>query len=166
MGLIPGSGRSPGGGKATHSSILAGRIPWTEDPGGQQSVASHKVGYDWGRPSLVAQMIKNLPAMQETRVWPLGWEDPLEKGMATHSSILVWWILLTEEHDGPQSMGLQKVRHDWVTNILFISNFMQLLIWQKVQVCSLVLGSPPRYHLTQNRQEMFTRMLLGSGDII
>jgi len=57
-----------------------------------KSAASHKVGYDWARPSLVAQMIKNLPAMQETRVWLLGWENPLEKGMATHSSILAWWI--------------------------------------------------------------------------
>ena len=44
------------------------------------------------QPSLVAEMVKNLPAMQETRVQSLGWEDPLEKGMATHSSILAWRI--------------------------------------------------------------------------
>ena len=50
-----------------------------------------------GRASLVAQMVKNLPAMQETQVRSLGWEDPLEKGMATHSSILTWRILWTEE---------------------------------------------------------------------
>ena len=54
----------------------------------------------WLRASLVAQMVKNLPAMQETRVWSLGWEDPLEKGMATHSSILAWGIPYTEEPDG------------------------------------------------------------------
>ena len=47
--------------------------------------------------SLVAQIEKNLPAMQETQVQSLGWEDPLEKGMATHSSILAWRIPLTEE---------------------------------------------------------------------
>ena len=61
-------------------------------------------------------VVKNLPAMQETQVWSLGWEDPLEKGMATHSSILAWRILWIEEPGGLQSMGSQRVRHDWVTN--------------------------------------------------
>ena len=56
--------------------------------------------------SLVAQMVKNLPAMQETQVQSLGWEDPLEKGMATHSSILAWRIPWTEEPGGLQSMEL------------------------------------------------------------
>ena len=51
------------------------------------------------RASLVAQAVKNLPAMQETPVQSLGWEDPLEEGMATHSSILVWRIPWTEEPD-------------------------------------------------------------------
>ena len=60
--------------------------------------------------SLVAQMVKNLPAMQETQVLSLGWEDPLEKGMATHSSILAWRIPWTEEPGGLQFMGLQRVR--------------------------------------------------------
>ena len=50
--------------------------------------------------SLVAQLAKNLPAVQETRVQSLGWEDPLEEGMATHSSILSWRILWTEEPSG------------------------------------------------------------------
>ena len=63
--------------------------------------------------SLVAQRAKNLPAMQETWVWSLGWEDPLEKRMATHSSILVWRIPWTEEPGGLQSTGLQRVGHDW-----------------------------------------------------
>ena len=62
------------------------------------------------------QMIKNPPAMQEPSVWFLGWEDPLEKGMATHSSILAWRIPWIEEPGGLQSMGSQRVRHDWVTN--------------------------------------------------
>ena len=57
-------------------------------------------------------MVKNLPAMPETWVQSLGWEDPLEKGMTTHSSILAWRIPGTEEPGGLQSMGLQRVGHD------------------------------------------------------
>ena len=52
---------------------------------------------------------------EETRVWSLGWEDPLEKGMATHSNILAWGIPWTEEPGGPQSMGLKRVGHNWAT---------------------------------------------------
>ena len=54
----------------------------------------------------------NLAAMQETQVRSLGWEDPLEKGVATHSSILAWRIPWTEEPGGLQSMGSQRVRQD------------------------------------------------------
>ena len=61
--------------------------------------------------SLVAQMIKNLPAVQETGVRSLGWEDPLEEGMATHSSVLSWRIPWTEEPGRLQSLGLQRVPH-------------------------------------------------------
>ena len=60
----------------------------------------------------VAQRFKCLPAMQETRFRSLGWEDPLEEGMATHSSILAWRIPWTEEPGGLQSMGSQRVGHD------------------------------------------------------
>ena len=80
---------------ATHSSILAWRIPWTEELGRVQSTGSQRVRHDWVTSlslspisiifqwaSLVAQMVENLPAMWETQVWSLGWEDPLEKGMA------------------------------------------------------------------------------------
>ena len=66
--------------------------------------------------SQVAQLVKNLPAMQETQeipVWLLDWEDPLEEGMATHSSVLAWRIPWTEEPGGLQSIGLQRVGHDW-----------------------------------------------------
>ena len=62
--------------------------------------------------SLVAQMVKCLPTMRETQVESLGWEDLLEKEMATHSSILAWKILWMEEHHGLQSMGSQRVGHD------------------------------------------------------
>ena len=64
------------------------------------------------RASLLAQMVKNLPAMQETWVQSLGQEDMLEKGMATHSNILAWRIPLTEESSGLQSTGLQRVGHN------------------------------------------------------
>ena len=69
--------------------------------------------YIYLRASLVAQMIKNLPAVWETRVQSLGWEDPLEEGMATHSSILAWRIPWTEKPGELQSMRLQRVGHDW-----------------------------------------------------
>ena len=81
-------------------------------------ITSHRevLGYllplgDWA-PQL-ARMVKNLPVMQKARIWSLGWEDPLEKGMATHSSILAWRIPWTVEPGGLQSMGSH--RHDWVT---------------------------------------------------
>ena len=60
----------------------------------------------------MAQLVKSLPAMQETRVQFLGWADPLEKEMATHSSIVVWEIPWIEEPGRLQSMGLQRVGHD------------------------------------------------------
>ena len=59
--------------------------------------------------SLAAQMVKNLPVIQETRVQSLGQEDPLEKGMATHSSIFAWIIPWTEEPGGLQSVGSQEL---------------------------------------------------------
>ena len=61
---------------------------------------------------LAAQMVKNPPAMQETWVRSLGREDPLEKGMATHSSIPTWRVPVTEEPSRLQSMGLQRVEHN------------------------------------------------------
>ena len=94
---------------ATHPSILAWRIPWTEETGGSMGLQS--VGHNtWG--SLVAQLVKNLPAVQETQVLSLSWEDPLEKEMSTHSSILAWKISWTEEPGGLQSMGSQRVGQD------------------------------------------------------
>ena len=64
----------------------------------------------------MAQTVKNVPPTQETQNHFLGWEDPLKKGMATHSSILAWRIPWTEEPGGLQSMGLQRVGNDLVTN--------------------------------------------------
>ena len=64
------------------------------------------------RTSLVAQLVKNLPAVPATRVQSLGWEDPLEKEMATHSGVLTWKISWTQEPGGLRSMGWQRVVHD------------------------------------------------------
>ena len=70
--------------------------------------------------SLVAQMVKCLPTMRETQVRSLCWEDPLEKEMVTHSGILAWKIPWTDECGRLQSMGLQRVRHDWATSLCYI----------------------------------------------
>ena len=67
--------------------------------------------------SLVAQTVKHLPTMRETRVRSLGWKDPLEKEMATHSSIHAWKIPWTEEPGGLQSMGSQRTGHNWATSL-------------------------------------------------
>ena len=118
---------------ATHSSVLAWRIRGTGEPGGLPSMGSHRVGHDWSdlaaaaawsyyhfldcfgftfcRASLIAQLVKNLPAMQETWVQSLGWEDPLEKGKAVHSSILAWRIPWTV-------YGAEKSQ-TWLSNFHF-----------------------------------------------
>ena len=98
-GSIPGLGRSPGEGIGCPLQYL------------------------WA--SLVTQLVKNPPPMRETWVPSLGEEDPLEKGMATHSSLLAWRIPWTEESGRPQSMGSQRVRDDWVT-FTFKVNGLQL----------------------------------------
>ena len=121
---------------ATHSSIPAWRIPWTEEAGRLQSSGLQKVGHDWAhihthliilshfsghyRASLVAQVVKNLPAMRETWVWSLDWDDPLEKGMVTLFSILAWRIPmdrgagLTTVHGAAKS---QTWRSNWAQPI-------------------------------------------------
>ena len=80
--------------------------------------------------SLVAQMVKSLPATQETWVRSLGQEDPLKKGMATHSSILAWRIPWTEEHCGLPSMGSQRIGHDWATSTF--------TFWKRTTCCQIL----------------------------
>ena len=89
--------------------------PWFNSWG--RKIPGEEIGYppQYSWASLVAQTVKNLPAMRETWVWSLAWEDPLEEGMATHSSVLAWRSPWTEEPGGLQSMELQRLRHDWVT---------------------------------------------------
>ena len=80
--------------------------------------------------SLVAQMVKHLPTMWETRVQSLGWEDLLEKERATHSSILAWKIPWTEKPGELQSMGSQRVRDDWATSLHILLSFEKH--WAKI----------------------------------
>ena len=91
----------------------------------------------------MAQIVKSLPVRWETWVRYLGWEDPLEKGMATHFSILVWKIQWTQELGGPRSMGLQRVGHDWATNTHTCYeqnwNMFQIPWWYKEQVARGIL---------------------------
>ena len=75
---------------------------------------TERLNWTRDRASVVVQMVKNPPAMQEIWVWSLGQEDPLKKGMTACSSVLAWRIPLTEEPGGLQSTGSQKVGHDWV----------------------------------------------------
>ena len=86
------------------------------------------------RASLVAQTVENPPAMLDTWVWSLGWEDPLEAGMTTHSNILAWRIPWTEQPGGLQSTGSQTVRHNWSDfecTIFWISSkvFLSSISW-------------------------------------
>ena len=86
--------------------------------------------------SLVAQMVKHLPTMRETRVRSLGWENPLEKEMAIHSSTVAWKIPWSEEPGRLQSMESQKVRHGWATSLSFTepSN-----IWSNIFVIRFII---------------------------
>ena len=93
----------------------------------------YHVPFYWA--SLVAQMEKDLLEMWETQVWSLGWEDPLEEGIATHSSILAWRIPWTEEPGGLQSMGSQRLGHNWVTKHTYI--FYSLECWSSENLCDL-----------------------------
>ena len=116
LSLIPGLGRSSGEGKgyplqysglenSMHCIVHGVTKSWTWLSDFQFHVLI--------RASLVAQMVKRLPAMRETRVQFLGREDPLEKEMVIHTSTLAWKIPWAEEPDRLQSMGSQRVGHDW-----------------------------------------------------
>ena len=124
---------------ATHSSILALKFPWTEEPGELQSMGSQRVRHDWmtehsrihtGLPRWFSgkESTCQCRKMQETRVWYLGWEDP-PKSQPIPVSILAWRIPWTEKPGGLQSMGLQRVGHNCPTEYtcvyiyIYIFNF-------------------------------------------
>ena len=104
---LPGQGESLGGSQLCQLLILDFQPPELWENQALLFKPSVLLG--------LAQLVKNLPAMRETWVRSLGWEDPPEEDMVTHSSILIWEIPQTEEPGGLQSMGLQRVRHDLVT---------------------------------------------------
>ena len=143
------------------------------DPGfnpGSGRSAGEWIGYpiqcSWA--SLAAQLVKNPPAMQETWVWSLGWEDPLEKGKATHSSILAWRIPGTVE-----SMGSQRVGHDWATFTslqdakqgnryrVSVGSCSQTGSWKKKTEC--VMPDPARQGCV-GRHKSFTTMGMSTSD--
>ena len=86
-------------------------------------------------------MAKHLPIMWETRAGSLGWEDPLEKAMATHSSTLAWKIPWTEEPGGLQSMRLQRVGHDWASSLSFT----------EFKLSCVIISSGPKERKTNKR---------------
>ena len=112
------------------------RIPGTGEPGGLPSMGSHRVGHDWSNlaaaaaaatnthtwTSLVALTVKRLPIMREIWVQSLGWKDLLEKEMATYSSVLAWKIPWMEETGRLQSIGSQRVGHNWATSLSLFTN--------------------------------------------
>ena len=122
---------------ATHSSVFTWKIPWAEEPGGLQSIGPWRVRHSWAlcfetkvlciplsMASLVAQTVKCLPTVRETWVRSLSREDPLEKEMATHSSILAWRIPWTEDPGRLQSMRSERVGHDWAISHHFTSKHL------------------------------------------
>jgi len=126
--LIPGLWRSPGEGNATHFSILGWRIPWTEEAGRLQFMNERLTHASWSKDYISSfirllwgfpcgSVTKNLPAMQRQKTWiqSLGWEDPLEDEMATHSSILARKIPWIKQPGSLQSMGSRRVRQNWAT---------------------------------------------------
>ena len=101
----------PGSSTGKESTCNAGDTSWIPELGISSGKGiGYPLPYSWA--SLVAQMVKNLPAMQETWVQSLGWGDPLEESMVIRTSILAWRIPMDRGAGGLQSMGLQKVGHD------------------------------------------------------
>ena len=148
-------------GKTTHSSILAWRIPCNTVHGVTRSQTQlsnfhfthcfcfHLFEFSlsplWA--SLVAHRLKHLPAVQETWVRSLGWEDPLEKEMATYSSILAWRIPWMEEPG--RFTGSQRVGHDWVTSLTHCFPYHNILDLYCIDL-NEVLGSETAWVFTAN----------------
>ena len=107
----------------------------------------------------MAQVVKNLPAMQETQVRSLGWEDPLEKGMATYSRILAWRIPWTEESEGLQSMWSQKIGHDWVTNTFTLLLYLECEPYDLYDIQSMTTYFKSRFKKKTLRIEIVVRVL-------
>ena len=112
-------------------------------------------GYKIYWASVIAQSVKNPPAMQETQIRSLSWEDPLEKKMATHSRILAWRIPWTEEPGGLQSIGSRRVRHGWAELVT-----LSLLVFRPPPGRTYRLWIP----LEGTLRSAFNQGFLGQGD--
>ena len=105
-------------------SWIASKTMLRAFPGGL--VVRTRCFHCWGPGLMAAESVKNLPAVWETWVWSLGWEDPLEKKMATHFSTVAWKISWTQELGGLQYIGSQRIGHNWATNTYLLT---YLLTW-------------------------------------
>ena len=113
--------------------------------------------------SLVAQTVKNLPAVQEAWLWSLGREDSLKKGMATHSSVLAWRIPWTEEAGRLESMGLQRIRHYWLTHIFTFSVSLKEAIVKQITSPGGMPESSARAWCTGKTQRDWVEREVGGG---
>ena len=106
--------------------------------------------------SMLAQVVMNLPARQETRVWSLSREDSLEKGMAIYSSIFAWRIPWTGEPGGLQSMGLQRIGHNWAIKTDTLVDMLSVAVSTELNNCNRDCGSQSLYYLlTQPLEKKF-----------
>ena len=110
--------------RAWQTKVWSKKTPWWKDIWAEVCKIQElgRMDGDSQMASLLAQRLKRLPPTRETRVRSLGREDPLEKEMATHSSILAWRIPWTEKPGRLQSTGLQRVGHDWATSLHFMGD--------------------------------------------
>ena len=119
---------------ATHSSTLAWKIPWTEKPGGLQSMGLQRVGHDWS----------NLAAAAAAAL-------TMEKAMAPRSSALAWKIPWMKEPGGLQSMGLLRVRHDWATSLFSAASSDYIICCQFSKSWSLLNQNSEEKYVTFNK---------------
>ena len=130
IGPLPGWGRISGHGIWISNCLKCSWWFWCK--ANLKSTGLHVLEFIH-RACLEIQTVKNLPAVRETWVQSLVWEDPLEKGMATHLSFLAWRIPRTEQPVGLLSIGLQRIGHDWATNAF---TFFHPLSWRLGAVSS------------------------------
>ena len=122
---------------ATHSNVLAWRIPGTREPGGLPSMRSHRVEHDWGdlaAAAAIPTLTHHLLHVYISGFWAFTILCTLEKAMATYSITLAWKIPWTEEPGGLQSMGLLRVRHDWGSSLSLFTFMHWRGRWQPTPV--------------------------------
>ena len=137
-------------------SIITWGITWEWNSSSQQSFIGHLLYQPIVGITIVTQTVKCLSAMQKTQVQSLGWEDPLEKEMAAHSSILAWKIPWTEEPGRLPSMGWQRVRHDWATSLSPPS-------WASSHPIPLGHHTVPSCYIATSHQQSILHMVLYIG---